>query len=183
MPFLGPKWSICPIFGPICPEQKIFGKNHYYYFGKNHYLPIGPFHCVRFKKILAADPIMRMYHFWTQNGPFAPNQFFFFFENYWYYSHLHINPFHWAKFLKILPRSYEDVQFLSPEWPISPNENFFRKPVYEPCLFLSFMPAAMPKIKVRNLKYWNLIGRETFLDKTWEPDFSQACTFCRILMN
>ena len=60
-----------PIFGPICPEQNIFGKNHYYYFGKNHYLPIGPFHCVRFKKILTADPIMRMYHFWTQNGPFA----------------------------------------------------------------------------------------------------------------
>ena len=98
MPFLGPKWSICPIFGPNCPEQKNFGKNHYYYFGKNHYLPIGPFHCVRFKKILTADPIIRMYHFWTQNGLFAPNQFFF--KNYWYYSHLHISPFHWAKFLK-----------------------------------------------------------------------------------
>ena len=77
VPFLGPKWSVCPIFGAICPEQEIFGKNHYYYFGKNHYLPIGPFHCVRFKNILTADPIMRMYHFWTQNGPFAPNQFFF----------------------------------------------------------------------------------------------------------
>ena len=40
-----PKWS-------ICPEQKIFGKNHCYYF----LLPIGPFHCAKFKKILTADP-------------------------------------------------------------------------------------------------------------------------------
>ena len=32
-------------------------------------------------------------------------------------------------------------------------------------------------------EYWNLIGREPFLAITWEPDFSQACSFCRILMN
>ena len=32
-------------------------------------------------------------------------------------------------------------------------------------------------------EYWNLIGREPFLDITWEPDFSQACSFCRMLMN
>ena len=32
-------------------------------------------------------------------------------------------------------------------------------------------------------EYWNLIGRETFLAITWEPDFSQACSFRRILMN
>ena len=34
-------------------------------------------------------------------------------------------------------QSYEDVQFLGPKWPISPNENFFRKPVNEPCFFHS----------------------------------------------
>ena len=45
VPFSGPKW-------PICPEQKFFGTNHYYYF----HLPIGPFHCAKFKKILTADP-------------------------------------------------------------------------------------------------------------------------------
>ena len=28
-----------------------FGTNHYYYF----HLPIGPFHCAKFKKIVAAD--------------------------------------------------------------------------------------------------------------------------------
>ena len=32
-------------------------------------------------------------------------------------------------------------------------------------------------------EYWNLIGGESFLAITWEPDFSQACSFCRMLMN
>ena len=32
-------------------------------------------------------------------------------------------------------------------------------------------------------EYWNLIGREPFLAITWEPDFSQACSFHRMLMN
>ena len=30
---------------------------------------------------------------------------------------------------------------------------------------------------------WNLIGRKPFLAIPWEPDFSQACSFCRMLMN
>ena len=30
---------------------------------------------------------------------------------------------------------------------------------------------------------WKLTGREAFLAITWEPDFSQACCFCRVLMN
>ena len=34
-------------------------------------------------------------------------------------------------------QNYEDVQFLGPKWPISPNENFFRKPVNEPCFLHS----------------------------------------------
>ena len=37
VPFSGPK-------GPICPEQKFFGINKYYYF----HLPIGPFQCAKF---------------------------------------------------------------------------------------------------------------------------------------
>ena len=32
-------------------------------------------------------------------------------------------------------------------------------------------------------KYWNLIGQEVFLAITWELDFSQACSFRRMLMN
>ena len=34
-------------------------------------------------------------------------------------------------------QSYEDAQFLGPKLPICPNENFFRKPVNEPCSFHS----------------------------------------------
>ena len=32
-------------------------------------------------------------------------------------------------------------------------------------------------------EYWNLIGHEPFLAITWETDFSQACSFCKMLMN
>ena len=32
-------------------------------------------------------------------------------------------------------------------------------------------------------EYWNLIGQEPFLALTWELDFSQACSFRRMLMN
>ena len=54
------------------------------------------------------------------------------------------------------------------------------------------MPIYMSKIKVRYLsiseistirEYWNLTDREQFLAITWEPDFSQACNFRRMLMN
>ena len=44
------------------------------------------------------------------------------------------------------------------------------------------MPIYMPKIMTIQ-EYWNLIGREQFLAITWEPDFSQACSFHRMLMN
>ena len=30
---------------------------------------------------------------------------------------------------------------------------------------------------------WNFIGWEPFFAITWEPGFSQACSFCRMLMN
>ena len=45
MQFSGPKW-------PVCPEQKIFRTNHYYYF----HLLIGSFHCAKFKKFFRTDP-------------------------------------------------------------------------------------------------------------------------------
>ena len=32
-------------------------------------------------------------------------------------------------------------------------------------------------------QYWNLIDREPFLAITWESDFSQECSFCKMLMN
>ena len=54
------------------------------------------------------------------------------------------------------------------------------------------MPIYIPKIKFRYWsineiltikEYWNLIEQEPFWAITWEPDFSQACSFCRMLMN
>ena len=83
------------------------------------------------------------------------------------------------------------MQFLGPKWPNSPNEDFFQ----ETCswaLFLLFMHIYMPKIKVRYQtiskilmikEYWNLIGWDPYLSLVWELDFSQACSFCRMLMN
>ena len=66
VPFLGPKW-------PISPEQNFFGTNHYYYF----HLPIGPFHCAKFSKNSSSKSrVMRMCHFWAQNGPFAQIRIF-----------------------------------------------------------------------------------------------------------
>ena len=71
-----------------------------------------------------------------------------------------------------------------------PKWEFFQETCW--ALFLSFKPIYMPKIKVRYWsiseiltvkEYWNLIGRETFLAITWESDFSQACSFRRMLMN
>ena len=32
-------------------------------------------------------------------------------------------------------------------------------------------------------EYWNLIGQKPFLAITWEPDFSQGCSFRVMLMN
>ena len=46
-------------------------------------------------------------------------------------------PLSLCKILKKFFQSYEDEHFLGPKWLISPNENFFRKPVNEPCFFHS----------------------------------------------
>ena len=63
-PFLGPKWS-------ICPKQKFFWKVIII-------LPvIAPFIVQNLKKILPADPELRMRNFWAQNGPFPKMRFFF----------------------------------------------------------------------------------------------------------
>ena len=158
MPFLSPKW-------PTCPEQIFFGTNHYYYF----HLPIGPFHWAKFKKILTADPELwgctiygpKMVHLPLTN---------FFLENYSYHSHLLM-----AKILKFFQRI--DAQFLGPKWLISPNENFFRKPLNEPCFFHSWLSICQKLKSDINLlvKYWrlkNLIGQETFLANLRKRFFS-----------
>ena len=65
---------------------------------------------------------MRMCLFAPKIPEFFLNKIFG--KNHYYYFHLPIGPFHCAK-------------FLGPKWPISPNENFFRKRVNKPCFFHS----------------------------------------------
>ena len=92
--------------------------------------------CKILKKSYRRFRFMGVHHFWAQNGPFELPKIFL--ENDQYQSHLLVSPFHGAKFYKKFfqqIQSYEDVQFLDPKWPISSNENFFRKPVNEPCFF------------------------------------------------
>ena len=68
---------------------------------------------------------------------------------------------------------------------------FFRKPVNEPCFFHSGLSTCQKSKSDVNLfvKYWQLKNTEIsfieshFLVITWEPEFSQACSFRRMLMN
>ena len=130
VPFSGPKW-------PICPEQNFFGTNHYYYF----HLPIGIYLIQQnLQKFLQQ---IQSY----EDGPFLgpkwsicppPQKNFF-----WKIINIILiylsAPFIVQNFKKFFQQSqsYEDVQCLGPKWPISPNENFFRKPINEPCFFHS----------------------------------------------
>ena len=67
-----------PLSGPKYPNlswTKLFGTNHYYY----SYLPIGPFHWAKLKKEnYSRSRVMRMHHFWAQNGH-LPILFIYFF--------------------------------------------------------------------------------------------------------
>ena len=122
-----------------------FGTDPYYCF----HPPIGLFHYAKSKKkqTYSRPTVMRMQHFWAQNGPIAPNKFFFgkmlksFSSTYWPLLLCKMS----KKFFQRI-QSYEDVHFLGPKWPISPNGNFLSGSLL---MFLSFMPIYMPKIKVR----------------------------------
>ena len=121
------------------------------------------------KKSYSGSRIMTMHHFWDQNCPFATNSFFF--ENYYYHSHLSIGLFYCAKLKKkILQQiqSYEDVQFLGPKWPISWNQNFFRKPVHELCFFYWCLSTFQKSKSDINLlvKYWWLKNTEISLSES-----------------
>ena len=123
MPFLGPKW-------PICPEQFFFCTNHYYYFN----LPIGSFHCAKFKKILTADPELWDVPFLGQKWSLAPNKTFLgkllkSFSSTYYSLSL-------CKILQADPELWGCTVF-GPKMAHFPNEIFFRKPVNEPCFFHS----------------------------------------------
>ena len=138
-----------------------FGTKHYYYF----HPPIGPFHCAKFKKILTLDPKLWVC---TIFGPkmldlpqfFFPKLLISFSTMYYLLSLRKIL----KKFFQRI-QSYEDAQFLGPKWPISPNENFFRKPVNEPCFFHSCLSTCQKSKSDINLlvKYWRLKNTEISL--------------------
>ena len=73
--------------------------------------------------------------------------------------------------------------------PFSKIRIFFRKPVNEPCSFYSCLSTCQKSKSDISLliKYWQLKNSEISSAKgnfciTSEPDFSQACSFCRMLM-
>ena len=126
-----------------------------------------------FKKILRANPEL-----W-ECAIFEPKMTHLTWTKFFGYKLLLLlSPAYWPfslckSFKKFFQRiqSLEDAQFLGQKWSISPNKNFFKKPVNEPCFFNSCLSTYMPKIKVRYLsaseilavkEYWNLIGREPF---------------------
>ena len=125
--FLDPKWSICP--EQIFLVQTIIITFIY---------TLALFTVQNLKNSYSRSRVMRIHHFWAQNSPFAPNNFFFGTLSISFSSTY--QPLSLCKmFKKFFQRiqSYKDVQFLGQKWPISPNQIFFRKPVNEPFFFHS----------------------------------------------
>ena len=71
---------------------------------------------------------MRMHHFWTQNGPSAPNKNFLG-KIITIISICLLAPFAVQNLEKFLQQtqSHEDAPILGPKWLIWPNENFLRR--------------------------------------------------------
>ena len=88
------------------------------------------------------------------------------------------------------PRVVRMCHFWTQNGPICPNQNISENLLIN---FLFFMTIYIPKMKVSYQsideilmikEYWNLIDREPFLAIiTWEPYFSQVCSFPKILKN
>ena len=125
---------------PVCPEQNFLVQTIIITFIYLLTFFIGQ----NLKKILTANPVTRMYHFWVQNGLFATNFFL------------------WEIIYIIL--IYLLVSFIVPnfkkkkKFPVDPELCGYA--IFEPkmthfpenllmSLVLSFMPIYMPKIKIR----------------------------------
>ena len=99
---------------PIYPKQNFFCANHYYY----SHLPIVPFHWEKIlKNSYSESRVLRMHHFWIQNGPFAPNKFFFLKKSLISFLYAYWPPLLCKILKKFLQRfqSYEDASVLGPE--------------------------------------------------------------------
>ena len=101
-----------------------------------------------------------------------------------------ISPFHSAKLFKKalqLIQSYEDKHhFWAQNGPLTPNKFCFLENYYDHFhLPISLFHCANSKKKLfqQIQSYEDLRGRELFLSLTWELDFSQTCSFRRMLMN
>ena len=160
MPFSGPKW-------PICPEQIFFGINHYYYF----HLRIGCFHCIKFKKILAADPELWGCAIFGPKMVHLPQIFFWKIISIIFIYIL--APFIGQNFSKIFPTDPElwgctifgPKMAHFPKWYIYIYFFFFRKLVNEPCFFHSCLSTCQKSKSDINLlvKYWRLKNTEISL--------------------
>ena len=141
-----PELSACAIFGykrSICPEQ---------FFGYKPLLLLSSTCwtfslCKIYKNSYSQSKVVRMPHFWTQNGPFAPLPPKFF-------GKLLISFLSKDQSLSLCKiskkssqwiQSYEDVQFLGVKWPI------FRKPLNETCSFNSCLSASQKSKRDINL--------------------------------
>ena len=98
MPFLGPKWS-------ICPKTNFFLENYQYH----SHLPISPFHCAKLKKNPSSrSRVMRMRSFWAQNSPF-PQMIIFFRKT--------LNEPFFLSFMSIyMPKIKADINLLVKYW-------------------------------------------------------------------
>ena len=142
-----------------------FGTNHYCYF----HLPIGLFHCAKLKKnSYSWSRVMRMHHFGAQNGPFAPNNFFFWKIINTILIYL-LAPFIVENFTKILPEDPElwGCTIFGPKMTHFSKWDFFfffRKPVNEPCFFDSCLSTCQKSNLL--VIYWRLKNTEISLAKS-----------------
>ena len=157
MPFSEPKWPICHDFD----------------------LSIGPFHCAKLKKKSYSESrVLRMPHFWAQNGSFAPNNFFkkiikiilicllapFIAQN--------LKKNSSSRSWVVRMRNFWAQNGLFPQMRI-----FFRKPVNEPCFFHSCLSTCQKSKSDINLlvKYWRL--KNTKLSLTENQIFPKHAVF------
>ena len=111
--------------------------------------------------------------------------------NHWYYFHLPIGPFHCGEFKRNSSR-WSRVMRMVNFWAQNgsfPQIRFFSENLLTS--FVSFFHAYLhAKVRYQSIseilmikEYWNLIGRESLVSLTWDLDFSQVCSFSRMLMN
>ena len=91
-----------------------------------------------FKKIFTTGPKLRRCAIFGPKVVLFPTNIFFW-ENYYYHSHLPISPFCCANFKKNSSSgfSYEDVPLWAQNGPFPQRKFLFRKPVNGPCFFYS----------------------------------------------